>query len=156
MYEHVATVVQSLGSRCRNQWRFCFILTTTMCTLHWKETLRHSLDAGCDCVQVREKSMTTKQLIQHTKEVITIANDVPVIVNDRVDVAIAAGASGVHLGVSDMPITLARQQCGTELFIGATVHSVEEAKFAVEHGADYLGIGPMFSSSSSLTINSSM
>lgn len=66
------------------------------------------------------------------------------IVNDRVDVAILAGADGVHLGQSDIPVQEARRLCGDDMIIGVSVATVEEAVKAVEDGADYLGVGPIF------------
>jgi thiamine-phosphate pyrophosphorylase len=148
MYEYSADVVLALGSNKRKQWRLCFILITARCELPWRETLKQAIDAGCDCVQVREKSMSTNKLIGHVQEVGSIASTagVSVIVNDRVDVAMAAEANGVHLGDTDMTIRQARQICSNSLLIGATVHAQNGAARAIRQGADYLGIGPMFSS----------
>jgi thiamine-phosphate pyrophosphorylase len=70
-----------------------------------------------------------------------------VIVNDRVDVALAAGADGVHLGMGDLPIVEARRICGDELLIGASTHSLDEARSAAAAGTDYCGVGAMFVSS---------
>jgi thiamine-phosphate pyrophosphorylase len=148
MYKLSSDVVRALGSHQRKQWSLCFILTTSGCILPWRETVRRAIDAGCDCVQIREKTMTTQQLVEHTKEVVDITNKdgVSVIVNDSVEVALVAGALGAHLGSEDLSIAQARQICGHHLVIGATVHCVDDAKEAVHHGADYLGIGPMFAS----------
>jgi len=66
------------------------------------------------------------------------------VVNDRVDIAIASGADGVHLGQSDIPVSVAREMMGESALIGASVHNVEEAVRAVEDGADYLGVGAVF------------
>ena len=148
MYELASRVVLALGSHQRKQWSVCFVLTTAMCALPWRETLGQALDAGCDCIQVREKTMATNTLIEHSEEVVSIANKsgAAVIVNDRIDVAMATGASGVHLGETDMSVRDARQLCSTNLLIGATTHHLHEAEQAIKQGADYLGIGPMFAS----------
>jgi thiamine-phosphate pyrophosphorylase len=69
-----------------------------------------------------------------------------VLVNDRADVAVAANADGVHLGETDLPVNLARKVCGHEFIIGRTAHSIDEAKQAVRDGADYLGVGPCYPS----------
>lgn len=148
MYELASSVVLALGSPNRKQWNLCFVLTTATCMLPWRETLDQVLNAGCDCVQIREKTLTTSALIAHTVEVVSTASKrgAAVIVNDRVDVAMAAGASGVHLGETDMSIRHARQICTNNLLIGATVHRQHEAEQAIVQGADYLGIGPVFDS----------
>jgi thiamine-phosphate pyrophosphorylase len=148
MYDHAAAVVIALGSNKNKQWKCCFILTTSRCVLPWREVLQQSIDAGCDCVQIREKTMATKSFINHAKEVISItsAAGVAVVVNDRVDVALIVGAAGVHLGSTDTSIKEARQLCSNKLLIGATVHELSEATHAIQQGADYLGIGPMFAS----------
>jgi len=157
MYDHTAAVVKLLGATTRKQWRLCFILTTETCVLPWKNTLQLALDAGCDCVQVREKTMTTRQLVAHTNEVVSIVGGerATVIVNDRVDVAMASGAGGVHLGSSDMTVTDVRQLCGSLMLIGATVHTVEDAGVAIEQGADYIGIGPVFASTTKPDLSTS-
>jgi thiamine-phosphate pyrophosphorylase len=148
MYDHAAEVFMSLNVNRSNQWKCCFVLTAASCVLPWRDTLRQSIDAGCDCIQIREKTMATNALIDHTKEVISIASerDVAIIVNDRVDVAMIAGATGVHLGATDASVKDARQLCSNKLLIGATVHDLSDCTAAIQQGADYLGIGPMFTS----------
>lgn len=148
MYDLAAEVLKSLQVNKRKQWKCCFILTLSGCVLPWRDTLRQSIDAGCDCIQIREKTMATKALIDHTREVVSIASErkVAVIVNDRVDVAMIAGAAGVHLGATDMPVKEARQLCSNKLLIGATVHDLSDCATAIQQGADYLGIGPMYTS----------
>jgi thiamine-phosphate pyrophosphorylase len=101
-------------------------------------------------VQVREKSLSTKDYYLTAKSVhkITQAHKVPLVVNDRLDLALAVGADGVHLGQSDMPIDAARRIVGSRMFIGVSVSSVEEALAAQAAGADYLGISPVFNTGS--------
>ncbi len=148
MYDHAAEVFMLLRVNQNKQWKCCFILTASSCVLPWRDTLQQSIDAGCDCIQIREKTMATNALIDHTKEVVSIASgrDIAVIVNDRVDVAMIAGAAGVHLGSADTPVKEARQLCSNKLLIGATVHDLSDCTTAIQQGADYLGIGPMFTS----------
>ena len=148
MYDYAAEVVMLLSTDKNKQWKCCFILTTSTCVLPWRDTLCQSLDAGCDCVQVREKTMATNTLIGHVKEVVEIASarGAAVVVNDRVDIAMIAGAAGVHLGGTDTTVKDAKQLCSDTLLIGATIHELNDATVAINEGADYLGIGPMFPS----------
>ncbi len=144
MYEFSTHVLQGLGAITKKQWKLCFVMTKRECVLDWHDTLIQSIDAGCDCVQVREKELTTRTLIKHVLDVKEIADkhNVSVIVNDRVDVALAAGATGVHLGKNDMCIQDARKLCGNQYIIGATVHNEDE----IPSIADYIGVGSMFTS----------
>ena len=148
MYEFSAAIIGALGSMSRDQRRLCFVMTKNDCAISWQDTLRQTMDAGCDCVQVREKKMPTAEFIQHVVEVKKIANkhNVQVIVNDRVDVMLASSASGVHLGDEDMSIQDARKLCGHEFIIGATVHTKEKIQEVAVAGADYIGVGSMFAS----------
>lgn len=148
MYDLSAEIIKQLGSTNKQQWKLCFVMSQAECVLPWQETLTQALSSGCDCVQVREKTMTTKAYVQHVHKVKQISNSfgTPVIINDRVDVLLATKVAGVHLGTEDMPITDARRVVGKEVIIGATVHSLEEMNNAIEQGADYIGIGAMFPS----------
>ena len=148
MYDLSAEVIRGLGSTKKKQWKCCFIMSTDDCVLPWKETLTQALIAGCDCVQIREKAMQTKMLITHVLDAkqITDEHDVPIIINDRVDVMLATNTAGVHLGKDDMPIVDARKMSGKERIIGATAHSKDEVVLAIEAGADYIGVGAMFAS----------
>jgi len=153
MYDLSAEVIRGLGSTNKQQWKCCFIMTADDCALPWKNTLTQALAGGCDCVQIREKAMQTKALIYHVLEVkeITDKHGVPIIINDRVDVMLATNSAGVHLGKDDMPIMDARKISGKGRIIGATAHSEEEVVIATEAGADYIGVGAMFASSTKPT-----
>ncbi|KAL2005450.1 hypothetical protein VTN00DRAFT_2661 [Thermoascus crustaceus] len=108
--------------------------------------VQEALKGGVTVVQYRDKHSDTGVLIETAKKLhkLTQAHGVPLIINDRVDVALAVGAEGVHLGQDDMNIEEAKKLLPDSAIIGITVASVEEAKRAVEQGADYLGIGTMF------------
>jgi thiamine-phosphate pyrophosphorylase len=138
-----------LGSRRARQWSVCVLLTESLCLRPWREVARESIRAGADCIQVREKSMPDGVLLRRVREMIELArtDGVSVMVNDRVDIALIADADGVHLGTEDLPIRDARRLAGRSLIIGASTHDPVEAAAAVEAGADYCGVGPMFSSS---------
>ncbi|MHC4080719.1 MAG: thiamine phosphate synthase [Planctomycetota bacterium] len=133
------------GARAR-QWRVCVLLTEALCRRPWPEVLAAVVEAGADCVQVREKKMAAADLVRRARQVIEVARPAGagVIVNDRVDVAQAADADGVHLGQEDLSVVDARRAVGRSLLIGASTHDPDEARAAVEAGADYCGVGQMF------------
>ena len=99
--------------------------------------------AGCRMVQLREKDLGKGDLYRLACRVREIAADILLIVNDHLDVALAAGADGVHLGREDLPVAAARR-IAPELLVGASSHSLEQALAAQAAGADYVNIGPIF------------
>ena len=145
-YDLVAQLSTRLRSTQSHQWKVCLLLTRALCHHPWQAVLRSAIEGGLDAVQVREKDGTTAQLVAHARAVVAIAqpHGVSVIVNDRVDVALAAGADGVHLGIDDLSISDARAISNRPLLIGATVHDEGEAQRAIEAGADSCGVGAMF------------
>jgi thiamine-phosphate pyrophosphorylase len=104
-----------------------------------------AIRGGADTIQFRRKSGSTREWILEARQVRAVCRraGVPMIVNDRIDVAIAADADGVHLGRDDFPIRLARRLLGPHRIIGGSAGSIEEARDAYEEGADYLGCGPI-------------
>lgn len=138
-----------MGSGRPRQWRLCLILTQSLCQRPWREVLMNAVEAGADCVQVREKEMDGGELAERVREVIDLARPAgtSVIVNDRADVALAAGADGVHLGQSDLSVKDVRRMAGRSLIVGVSTHDLNEARRAVEAGADYCGVGAMFATS---------
>ena len=110
------------------------------------EIVRAAVKGGVTCVQLREKHCSTREFINEArriKEELTIAG-IPLIINDRLDVALAVGAEGVHLGQSDMHITDARRLVGNSMLIGISAESLDDAILAEAEGADYIGISPVF------------
>jgi len=110
------------------------------------------LDAGVRMIQVRDKSLTVPALVGRVRLAVELARrrsaaDTLIIVNDRPDVAVAVGAGGVHLGSDDLPLDLVRRVTGPTAVVGCTAHDIGEALAAVRGGADYLGVGPCFPSS---------
>ncbi len=101
---------------------------------------------GATIVQLREKDRTTREYMDLAKDVheITARYGIPLIIDDRVDVALAIGAEGVHVGQSDMPVRLARSLMGNSKIVGATTKTVPQALEAYEQGADYLGCGAIY------------
>jgi thiamine-phosphate pyrophosphorylase len=116
------------------------------------EVVRQALAGGVSIVQLRDPTATTADLLAQARELAALARqaDVPFIVNDRVDVALAARADGVHLGQSDMPAADARALLGPDRIIGLSVSSVAELSSADLASVDYLGIGPVFSTRTKL------
>lgn len=108
--------------------------------------VEQTLLGGVTLLQLREKNRTTREYISLAEKVhkLTKKYNIPLIIDDRVDVALAMGAEGVHLGQSDMPISTARKILGDDFIIGATTKTVSQALKAVELGADYLGVGAIY------------
>ncbi len=101
---------------------------------------------GVTLVQLREKERTTREYLALAEKVheITQRYDIPLIIDDRVDVALAANTEGVHVGQSDMPVAIARKLMGENKIVGATAKTVPQALEAYEQGADYLGVGAIY------------
>ncbi|MFQ6110169.1 MAG: thiamine phosphate synthase [Candidatus Aminicenantales bacterium] len=114
------------------------------------EIARMALRGGADTIQFRQKSGSTREMIQMARQLKWLCSDhgVPFIVNDRIDVAIASEADGVHLGQDDFPIPLARRLLGKERIIGGSAANLEEARRCVSEGADYIGFGPVYPTTS--------
>ncbi|WP_342305717.1 thiamine phosphate synthase [Methanolobus sp. ZRKC5] len=107
--------------------------------------VENAVGAGCRIVQYREKAISTKDMILEATQIKTLCGtEVIFLVNDRVDVALAVDADGVHIGQDDMHISTARALLGPDKIIGLSVHNVEEAMEAEQNGADYVGLGPIF------------
>lgn len=149
----------ALGARARTQWRLCVLITADLCThMPWQRVCEHAILGGADCIQLREKPATLSdaELLARARELVTICASTPpptgehraaTIINDRVDIALAANADGVHLGQHDLPLRAARALAGSRLTIGVSTSALDEARRALADGADYCGIGPMFPSS---------
>ncbi len=152
------------------QWRLCVLVTESLCTMPWLEVVRACLLGGADCIQLREKSLTDCELLERARTarhvIGQLAQSPPtpcplplgrgsqttraptrpsLIINDRVDLALLSGADGVHLGQDDLSVRDARRLAGSRLLVGVSTHSIAEAKQAAADGADYCGVGAMFS-----------
>ena len=108
--------------------------------------VEEALKGGITLLQLREKNKSTKEYIQLAEKVHALAGryNVPLIIDDRVDVALAINAEGVHVGAEDMPVKTARKLMGNNKIVGATAKTVPWAKDAYEQGADYLGVGAIY------------
>ena len=109
-------------------------------------TIEEAIAGGADVVQLREKDASTRELIEIGQALrdLTRKHRVLFIVNDRVDVALAIDADGVHVGQGDMPARLARKLVGPDRIVGVSATTLEEAVRASQDGADYLGVGPIY------------
>lgn len=110
------------------------------------EAVEQAILGGCTMVQLREKDAPAHSFYKLAEEVkqITDRYQIPLIINDRIDIALAVGASGVHIGQQDIPASIARKMIHQDMLLGVSAASVEEAIQAQQDGADYLGIGAMF------------
>lgn len=110
----------------------------------WK--VEQALQGGVTFLQLREKEASTREYLALAEKVhcLTKRYGVPLLIDDRVDVAMAIDAEGVHLGQRDLPVSLARKMLGPDKIIGATAKTVAQAKEAFEMGADYLGVGAIY------------
>jgi thiamine-phosphate pyrophosphorylase len=109
--------------------------------------VKNALKAGVKVVQYRNKYASTGEMFKEALELRRICKKAIFLVNDRLDIALAVGADGVHLGQDDLPYPAARKLLGKKKIIGLTVHNLREAIKAERLGADYLGVAPIFSTS---------
>ena len=128
--------------------RLYVLITEASCKRPWMDVARAAIAGGADCLQLREKALDGRELLRRAKDLAGLCrrHDVLFIVNDRPDVAVLAGADGVHVGQEDLPATDARKIIGTGRILGVSTHNLEQAKQAVLDGADYIGVGPVFRS----------
>ena len=113
------------------------------------EQVEAALKGGVTCVQLREKELDETAFLQEAKELCALCRryGVPFLVNDNVEIAIACGADGIHVGQEDLAAGEVRRRVGETMILGVSVHTVEEACQAVRDGADYLGLGAVFPTS---------
>jgi thiamine-phosphate pyrophosphorylase len=110
------------------------------------EVVKAAVSGGVTCIQLREKNCSTLEFIEQAQAIKNFlgARKIPLIINDRLDVALAVGADGVHLGQSDMPLEMARKIAGPSMLIGISAESDQDAIEAENGGADYLGVSPIY------------
>jgi len=110
------------------------------------DVVRAAIAGGATVVQLREKDCNTREMIELARTLLAITQlaGVPLIINDRVDVAMAVDADGVHVGQEDMPASIARQLVGSDKILGVTASNPDEARQAIADGADYIGCNAVF------------
>lgn len=119
------------------------------------EQVESALKGGATCVQLREKELDDETFLNEAMEISALCKryGVPFFINDNVEIAIKCHADGIHVGQEDMEAAQVRQRVGNDMMIGVSAHSVEEALEAVKNGADCLGVGAMFSTSTKTNVN---
>lgn len=128
---------------------YSLYLVTDAFDYHEEEFLQRieqAIKAGVTLVQYRDKEVSSREAYQLALKIqkITTKYNVPLIINDRVDICLAIGADGVHIGDDELPVNIVRQLLGPEKIIGVSAKSIERAKEAMDEGADYLGVGAIF------------
>jgi len=128
--------------------RLYVLLSEALCSGEWFAAARAVLDAGAQALQLREKELSDRQLLERAKRLkeLCAGHGALLIINDRADVALAAHADGVHVGQDDLPVAEVRRVVGPQLLIGVSTHTVEQARQALNDAPDYLAVGPMFAS----------
>lgn len=123
---------------------------THLSRLSHSEQLRRFASGGATLVQLREKSFAGKEFYEEALKAVDLAKElgVKLIINDRVDIALAVGADGVHLGQDDLPATAARRLLGENAIIGYSTHNLDQARAALVLPIDYVAIGPIFPTTS--------
>lgn len=119
------------------------------------QQVEEALKNGATCVQLREKELDEASFLEEAIQLKELCSryQVPFIVNDNVEIAIACNADGIHVGQEDMIASDVRCRVGEDMIIGVSVHTVEEAVEAVKNGADYLGLGAVFNTSTKLDVD---
>ena len=144
--------------KCKEEYMRLYAVTDRMWT--GRQTLREqvedALKGGATCVQLREKELDEESFLQEAYEMKALCEKygVPFFINDNVDIAIRCKADGIHVGQDDMEASNVRALVGEDMMIGVSVNCVEQALAAVQAGADCLGVGAMFSTSTKLDADS--
>lgn len=145
-YEIQRLLVAALGGAARPRWAVCVLITAELCRLGWEEVAAAACRGSAGCLQLREKGLDDRELLARARRLVEIAQPlgIAVVVNDRPDMALLAGAQGVHVGQGDLGVADVRKIAGERLLVGVSCSTLEMARRAVREGADYLGLGPMF------------
>ncbi len=125
------------------------LVTESMCSQPWRQVVEAAIAGGVDILQLREKSLNDRELLRRSKWLVAACReaDVLCIINDRADIAAASGADGVHVGQEELPVAAARAALGSDRLVGVSTHSEDQIRQALADGADYIGVGPVFPSS---------
>ena len=124
----------------------CVLVTESLCKRPWLEAAKLAIDGGAECLQLREKELDGAELLRRAAALADLCRERNVIsiINDRPDVALLAGAGGVHVGQGDLPARHVRQLVGPDFIVGVSTRVIEQARQAILDGADYIGAGPVF------------
>jgi len=129
--------------------RLYVLITESLCKHAWLEVAEQAILGGADCLQLREKTLEGADFLRRAKQLVDLCrrHKVRCIINDRADIALLSGADGVHVGQDDLPAREVRKLIGRDKILGVSTHRIEQARAAVLDGADYIGVGPIFKSS---------
>lgn len=148
MSTHQAPATSPMSRHALQEVLRLYLVTdqASLCGRSLLEVVRAAVQGGVSCVQLREKNLSTRDFVVQALAVKALLDPlgVPLVINDRIDVALACQAQGVHLGQSDMPVTIARQMLPPEVFIGLSVESLGDVARAAGQAVDYLGVSPVF------------
>jgi len=147
-YQLEQKLAQTLRPASFDHVRLYVLITESICNHPWLDAAKEAIAGGADCLQLREKSLESGELLKRAKQLVQLCrqHNILCIINDRPDIALASGADGLHVGQEDLPATEVRKIIGPRLILGVSTHNLDQAKKAVLDGADYIGIGPIFRS----------
>ncbi len=123
---------------------YYFITDVTLSRAGIFSDVKNALSAGVKVVQYRNKDASSRQMYMEALKLKLLCGEATFLINDRMDISLAVGADGVHIGNDDLPYSVVRRVLGKNKIIGKTVHSVKEAKIAQKIGVDYIGVSPIF------------
>jgi thiamine-phosphate pyrophosphorylase len=128
--------------------RLYVIISESACRAGWRDTARAVLEAGCRCLQLREKQLADAELVRRARELRALTHEFGAlfILNDRPDLARLCAADGVHVGQDDLSVREARRVGGGTLLVGKSTHNIAQLHAAVDEAPDYIAVGPMFAS----------
>jgi len=129
--------------------RLYVLITESLCSRPWLDVAESAIRGGADCLQLREKDLPSGELLSRARQLVSLCtrHHALSIINDRPDIALLSGADGVHVGQDDLPAPEVRKLIGAQEILGVSAHNLDQAKRAHLAGADYLGVGPFFRSS---------
>ena len=128
--------------------RLYVLITASLCKGPWLTVAEQAILGGADCLQLREKDLETGELLARARQLVQLCrrHGALCIINDRADIALLSNADGLHVGQQDLPAADARKLLGNDKLLGVSTHCLDQARQAIRDGADYIGVGPVFPS----------
>jgi thiamine-phosphate pyrophosphorylase len=148
LYDVERDLAIRLDARSRfGEVKLYVIITESLCKKPWMETVEQAISGGADVIQLREKSLPDRELLERTKSLADVCrkSQTLLMVNDRPDIARLGGADGVHIGQDDVSVADARRIVGPAMIVGLSTHNIEQAREAYRQSPDYIATGPVFS-----------
>ena len=136
------------GRERMRQARLHVLISESLCALPWLTVAELAIEGGAGAIQLREKNLDGGELLLRARQLVDLCRrrHVVAVINDRPDIALLAGAAGVHVGQGDLPLAEVRKLVGRDIIVGVSTHTIEQAEAAWRGGADYIGVGPLFAS----------